>query len=156
MNFLGAGLEQGALRTSLGALPLDDRLRRLLERQDAPRELIVGIRPEDFEDAALTDERRTGLTCTATVDVRESVGSDVFVHFTEEGGPAGTAELAELAADSGRADTGMQGHRVVARLSPATRATEGEPLELWINTARIHVFDPATGTNLTRPEETDA
>ena len=151
MNFLGATLEQGALRTSLGALPLDDRVRRLLEREDAPRELIVGIRPEDFEDAALVDERQQGITCTATVEVRESVGSDVYVHFIEEGGPAGTAELAELAADSGRADTGAQGHQVVARLNPATRAAEGEPLELWINTPRIHVFDPATGANLTRP-----
>ncbi len=151
MNFLGATLEEGALRTSLGDIPVDDRLRRGLERQDVPRELIVGLRPEDFEDAALVDDRRTGLTCTATVDVRESVGSDVYVHITEESGPAGPSELAELAADSGRADTGLQGHRIVARLRPETRAREGSPVELWIDTARIHVFDPATGANLTRP-----
>jgi multiple sugar transport system ATP-binding protein len=155
MNFLGATLEENALRTSLGDLPIDSRLRRLLEGQDAPRELIVGIRPEDFEDAALVDERRSGQTCTATVDVRESVGSDVYVHFTEEGGPAGTTELAELAADSGRADTGMQGHRIVARLDPATRAAEGSPMDLWIDTTRIHVFNPATGANLTHPERAE-
>ncbi|MFJ8622111.1 ABC transporter ATP-binding protein [Kitasatospora sp. NPDC093550] len=151
MNFLGATLEQNALRTSLGDLPLDDRTRRALERADAPRELIVGIRPEDFEDAALV-EHSGGVTVTVTVEVRESVGSDVYVHFAEEGGPAATEELAELAADSGRADTGMQEHRVVARLSTATRATEGGPLELWVDTARIHVFDPRDGANLTHPE----
>ncbi|MEV7774317.1 sn-glycerol-3-phosphate ABC transporter ATP-binding protein UgpC [Kitasatospora sp. NPDC086791] len=151
MNFLGAVLEENALRTSLGALPLDDRTRRALERADAPRELIVGIRPEDFEDAALAGHVG-GVTCTVTVEVRESVGSDVYVHFAEEGGPAPTEELAELAADSGRADTGMREHRVVARLSTATRAVEGGPLELWVDTARIHVFDPRGGATLTHPE----
>ncbi|MFF2542743.1 ABC transporter ATP-binding protein [Kitasatospora sp. NPDC058063] len=164
MNFLGAALEQVALRTSLGDLPLDDRTRRALERADAPRELIVGIRPEDFEDAALAEGHTGGVTVTVTVEVRESVGSDVYVHFAEAGGPAATeglaglagiaelAELAELAADSGRADTGMQEHRVVARLNPATRAAEGGPLELWVDTSRIHVFDPRNGANLTHPE----
>ncbi|MEV6211463.1 sn-glycerol-3-phosphate ABC transporter ATP-binding protein UgpC [Kitasatospora sp. NPDC051914] len=153
MNFLGATLEQNALRTSLGDVPLDDRIRRALERADAPRDLIVGIRPEAFEDASLVDEHAHGITHTVTVEVRESVGSDVYVHFAEEGGPARSEELAELAADSGRADTGVQEQRVVARLNTATRAAEGSPLELWIDTARIHVFDPATGTNLTRPEQ---
>ncbi|MFF7994481.1 ABC transporter ATP-binding protein [Kitasatospora xanthocidica] len=151
MNFLGAALAENTLRTSLGALPLDDRTRRALERADAPRDLIVGIRPEDFEDAALV-EHTGGAVCTVTVEVRESVGSDVYVHFAEEGGPVPTEELAELAADSGRADTGLQEHRVVARLSTATRAAEGGPLDLWIDTTRIHVFDPRTGTNLTHPE----
>ncbi|MFH9353087.1 ABC transporter ATP-binding protein [Kitasatospora sp. NPDC017646] len=154
MNFLGAALEQDALRTSLGVLPLDDRTRRALERAAAPRELIVGIRPEDFEDASLA-EHGGGVTVTVTVDVRESVGSDVYVHFRQEGGPAPTAglpELAELAADSGRADTGMREQRVVARLDTATRATEGAPLELRVDTARIHLFDPRSGANLTHPE----
>ncbi|MFD8708660.1 ABC transporter ATP-binding protein [Kitasatospora sp. NPDC059648] len=154
MNLLGAALEQQMLRTSLGALPLEDRTRRALEHADAPRELIVGIRPEDFEDAALA-EHNGGVTVTVTVDVRESVGSDVYVHFGQEGGPApaeGLAELAELAADSGRADTGMREQRVVARLDPATRAAEGAPLELRVDTARIHLFDPRSGANLTHPE----
>ncbi|WP_030231810.1 ABC transporter ATP-binding protein [Streptomyces sp. NRRL S-350] len=151
MNFLGAALERNVLRTSLGDLPMDDRTRRALERADAPRDLIVGIRPEDFEDASLA-EHPGGVTCSVTVDVRESVGSDVYVHFAEEGGPAPTEELAELAADSGRADTGMQEHRVVARLNTATRAAEGSPLELWVDTTRIHVFDPRGGANLTHPE----
>ncbi|MFI6844443.1 sn-glycerol-3-phosphate ABC transporter ATP-binding protein UgpC [Kitasatospora sp. NBC_00085] len=156
MNFLGAVLEQNVLRTSLGDLPLDDRKRQALERADAPRDLIVGIRPEDFEDASLVDDHGSGLIGTVTVDVRESVGSDVYVHFAEEGGPARTEELAELAADSGRADTGMQEHHVVARLNTGTRAAEGEALRLWVDTARMHVFDPGTGANLTRREDPGA
>ncbi|WP_395298148.1 ABC transporter ATP-binding protein [Kitasatospora hibisci] len=153
MNFLAATLEQSALRTSLGDLPVDDRTRRALEQADAPRDVIVGIRPEDFEDAALVDDHGGDPVCTVTVDVRESVGSDVYVHFTETGGPAHSEELAEIAADSGRADTGMGEHRLVARLNTATRASEGARLDLSINTSRMHVFDPRSGTNLTRPGE---
>ncbi|MEU9078043.1 sn-glycerol-3-phosphate ABC transporter ATP-binding protein UgpC [Kitasatospora sp. NPDC048538] len=153
MNFLAATVEQGALRTSLGDLPLDDRTRRVLERADAPRDVIVGIRPEDFEDADLVDDHGAGPHFTVTVDVRESVGSDVFVHFAETGGPAHAEELAELAADSGRADTGMSEHHVVARLNPATRAAEGARLDLRIDASRMHVFDPRNGVNLTRPDQ---
>jgi multiple sugar transport system ATP-binding protein len=82
--------------------------------------------------------------------VLESLGSDVYVYFTTEGGPARTAELEELAAESGVRDTGgAQAEQMVARLDAATRAREGEPVELQVDTARVHVFDPATGLNLT-------
>jgi multiple sugar transport system ATP-binding protein len=134
---------------------MQDRVRQTLERENAPRELLVGFRPEDFEDAALVDRSRRGVTFTVTVDVLESVGSDVFVHFTEEGGRASTSELDELAADSGLADTGETGHQIVARLAAETRAREGRPIELWLNTDKGHIFDPATGVNLTHPEIVD-
>lgn len=155
MNFLRGTLENGVLSTSLGALPLQDRVRRSLERQNAPRELIAGFRPEDFEDAALVDAARTGFTFTVTVDILESLGSDVFVHFTEEGGPASSFEPDEPAAGSGLAGTGRGGHQIVARLATATRAREGRPVELWLDTGKGHLFDPATGTNLTHPEIVD-
>ncbi|WP_405719124.1 sn-glycerol-3-phosphate ABC transporter ATP-binding protein UgpC [Streptomyces sp. NBC_01537] len=155
MNFLHATLDNGALTTSLGVLPVQDRVRRTLERENAPRELIVGFRPEDFEDASLIDPSRVGVTFTVTVDVLESLGSDVFVHFTETGGRASTAELDELAADSGLTDTGDSGHQIVARLSTETRAREGRPVELWLNVEKGHIFDPSTGVNLSHPEVVD-
>jgi multiple sugar transport system ATP-binding protein len=155
MNFLHATLENDALSTSLGVLPMQDRVRQTLARENAPRELIVGFRPEDFEDASLVDPSRSGITFTVTVDVLESLGSDVFVHFTDPGGRASTSELDELAADSGLTDTGETGHQVVARLSAETRAREGQPIELWLNTLKGHIFDPATGVNLTHPEIVD-
>ncbi|MFI9330997.1 ABC transporter ATP-binding protein [Kitasatospora sp. NPDC052868] len=157
MNFLDASLEQDVLRTALGDLPLDDRARRRLARADAPRRLVVGVRPEDFEDAALlappqTGRPQRGRTATVDIEVVESVGSDVFVHFTVEGEAVPAAGgLAELAVDSGAADTGARGRQVVARIGTATRAAEGSPLELWLDTDRLHVFDPATGANLTHP-----
>src|SRR5215831_15743683 len=52
MNFLPGTVEDGKMRTPLGDIPLHDRLRQALERAKAPRDLIVGIRPENFEDAA--------------------------------------------------------------------------------------------------------
>jgi multiple sugar transport system ATP-binding protein len=154
MNFVNATLEGNVLRSPLGDLPVDDRTRQSLERQNAPRELIVGLRPEAFDDVALAPDRgREGPVLTVTVDVLESLGSDVYVYFTAEGGPATTAELEELAADSGVRDTGAGGaQHIVARLDAATRAREGEPLELRVDMSKAHVFDPATGANLTHPE----
>ncbi|MFI5569768.1 ABC transporter ATP-binding protein [Streptomyces sp. NPDC051740] len=149
MNFLGASLSGGLLRTPLGDLPLDDRMRRVLERRDAPREVIVGLRPEAFEDASLARETG-GPVVTATVDVLESLGSDAYVYFSAEGGPVTTAELEELAADSGARDTGAGGtQQIVARLNAATQAREGAPVELRVDMGKAHVFDPSTGTNLT-------
>ncbi|WAX76709.1 ABC transporter ATP-binding protein [Streptomyces sp. KMM 9044] len=156
MNFLNAALEGGVLRSSLGDLPLDDRTRQALERQNAPREVIVGLRPEAFEDVALSPDRdRTGPVLTAVVEVLESLGSDVYVYFTAEGGPATTTELDEVAKDSGLRDTGADTRHLVARLDAATRAREGEPVELQADMAKAHVFDPATGANLTHPVRAD-
>ncbi|GAA0706790.1 MULTISPECIES: ABC transporter ATP-binding protein [Streptomyces] len=152
MNFVQASLTPDTLRTPLGDLPLDDRMRRELERRDAPRDVIVGLRPEAFEDTSLARDTG-GPVITATVDVLESLGSDAYVYFTAEGGPVSTAELDELATDSGLADTGAGGdQQIVARLDAATRAREGQPIELRVDLSKAHVFDPKNGTNLTHPE----
>jgi multiple sugar transport system ATP-binding protein len=151
MNFMSGTLEDSRLRTSLGDFPLTDRLRRELEGSGRGRDLIVGVRPENFEDAALVsaDARGSGVTFRASIDVLESLGSDVYVYFTQEREQGVTAaELEELARDSGRADTGSRGDTVVARLSAATRITEGQTADLWVDARAIHVFDPSTGRNL--------
>jgi multiple sugar transport system ATP-binding protein len=151
MNFLGGTLEDGMLRTNLGDFRLTDQLRREVERSGSGREVIVGLRPENFEDASLVspDARPSGITFRTSIDVLESLGSDVFVYFTqgrEQGVEA--AELQELARDSGRADTGASGDTIVARLDAATRVREGQEAELWVDARAMHVFDPATGRNL--------
>lgn len=153
MNFLHATLEENVLHTIVGEIPLSAHVRQSLERQNAPRDLIVGLRPEAFEDAALVDPGRPGTTFTTTVDVVESLGSDVYAYFTEEDWqPTATSELEELAADSGLTETGGSGHQIVVRLNTATRVREGSQAELWVDTSRIHVFDPRTGVNLTHRE----
>ncbi|GAA1842835.1 sn-glycerol-3-phosphate ABC transporter ATP-binding protein UgpC [Pseudonocardia ailaonensis] len=151
MNFLPATVEQSTLRTGLGDLALSDELRRTLEAADAGREVIVGIRPEHFEDAALVEDglRAHGSTFTAQVDVLESMGSDKFAYFTIDE-QATSDELAELAADAGTSDVpGGDAGQLVTRLSAASTATEGHSSEVWVDTSKLKVFDPRTGKNLT-------
>jgi multiple sugar transport system ATP-binding protein len=149
MNFLGGTLEEGKLRTGLGDLPLTGQLQELGSSARG-RQMIVGIRPEDFEDASLvpTETRHNGITFQSNIDLVESLGSEKYVYFTEELGNVDAAELTELARESGRADSGA-GETVVARFDPATRLTEGDHAEIWVDTRRVHVFDPETGQNLT-------
>ena len=157
MNFMAGTLEEGMLRTSLGEFRLSDRLRREVESSGTGREVIVGLRPENFEDEALVspDNRPHGITFHATIDVLESLGSDVFVYFThgrEHG--VSSAELEELAQDSGRAG-GASGETIVARLDAATHIAEGQDAELWVDTRAVHIFDPATGRNLSLAADDD-
>ncbi|MFI2714237.1 ABC transporter ATP-binding protein [Micromonospora sp. NPDC018662] len=154
MNFVHAAVEDGKLRTALGDVPIGERVRRELEAGDAPRELILGIRPEHFEDAALIDDetRRRGLEFEAPVDIVESMGSDKYVYFTVEGERATAAELEELAADAGAADFAGAGSSLVTRLSAESAAREGESRRVWFNLEKIHLFDPGSGRNLTLHE----
>jgi multiple sugar transport system ATP-binding protein len=154
MNFMPSRVENNMLRSKLGDVPMNDEVRRALEGKDAPRDVILGVRPENFEDAALvsSDDQQYGVTFQATVDVLESMGSDVYAYFVLEGGPAESAELEELARDSGRAEIGAEADQMVARLDAATQIKEGETATLWVDTRPMHVFDPRTGANLTRQE----
>jgi multiple sugar transport system ATP-binding protein len=157
MNFLPARTEEGMFRTSLGDLPLTDELRRSLESGNAPREVIIGIRPEHFEDAALVEEhlKSKGALFTAQVDVLESMGSDKFAYFSLEGEQAMSDDLADLAADAGTADVpGGDTGTLVTRLSAESGVREGERSEVWVDTDKIQVFEPATGKNLTTREAT--
>ncbi|MFJ9783486.1 ABC transporter ATP-binding protein [Amycolatopsis sp. NPDC101161] len=151
MNFVPATLENNELRSALGTTPLTDRVRQLVEKAGAPRELIVGIRPEHFEDAALVEagQKAQGATFTAHIDVLESMGSEKFAHFTLEGDVATSEELAELAADSGSSDVPGAESQIVARLSAESSAAENADLEVWYDADKIKLFDPANGKNLT-------
>jgi multiple sugar transport system ATP-binding protein len=152
MNFMAGTLEDGKLRTGVGDFPLTPQLRQELERSGTGRDVIVGIRPESFEDAAIVpaEVKAHGLEFNTSVDVVESLGSEKFVYFTRELGEThNVAELQELARDSGRADAGgAAAETVVARLDPASRITEGHDARLWVDVRKLHVFDPSTGRNL--------
>jgi len=154
MNFMPGTLENGQLSTGLGGVQLSDRIRRLAESANAPREVIAGVRPEHFEDANVLDASTLsgGSTFTATVEVLESMGSDKFAYFTVEGEAATSAELDELAADAGSSDAGVSGTQLVTRLSAASGAKEGEQVEVWFDADKVQLFDPSTGKNLTYSE----
>ncbi|GAB3992632.1 ABC transporter ATP-binding protein [Nocardioides marmoraquaticus] len=146
MNFLPATIEGDTLRTDLGALTMPDRIRQAVE-QSSSRDVVVGIRPEHFEDASLVGDK-PGSTVDVTIDLVESMGSDVFAYFTVSGDAASSQDLADLAADTGQ-DMQAQGVQVNARLDPASHVSSGQPATLWVDTAKIHVFDADSGINLT-------
>ena len=151
MNFMAGKLEEGKLRTVIGDLSLTPQLKQSLEHSNAGRDVIVGIRPENFEDASLVqpDVRGHGITFRATIDVVESMGSDVFVYFTQDGGLSKNVDqLADLASDSGSSDIGASDETVTARLDPVTRIKEGDNAELWADIRTMHIFDPDSGKNL--------
>jgi multiple sugar transport system ATP-binding protein len=152
MNFLPASVAEGRLKTSLGDFPLGERMRSQVA--DVSGDLIVGIRPEHFEDASLIEDsiRQRGAEFEATADLVESMGSDKYVYFTIEGEKASAAELEELAADAGGGDLPASGSNLVCRFSAESRVKEGDTARIWVNLDKIHLFDPSDGRNVTLHE----
>ncbi|MGH7484550.1 MAG: ABC transporter ATP-binding protein, partial [bacterium] len=154
MNFQPARLEDSVLRCALGKLPLSDRVRRTLEAAGAPREVIVGIRPEHFEDAALAQPwaGRHGATFTSRVARLESTGADKYAHFKLDDEPIGAAKRKELVAETDTADVaGVTS--LIARLSRASAATQGEMVKICFDPDLVQIFHPSDGRNLTLPPE---
>ena len=151
MNFMPVKLEGTNIVTPLGNAPLNDEQRRALEG-DGKGDLIAGIRPENFEDAALVGEQRSrGITFKAKIDVLESMGAEFYAYFSVEAQEAlSSQELQELAEDAGTAEVPSAGEagQVVARLEPASKAAEGQEAELWLDTTKVHLFDAASGQRL--------
>jgi multiple sugar transport system ATP-binding protein len=151
MNFLPVHLDDGRLRTPMGDLPLPAEVRAKLQQAGAGRDLIAGIRPEHLKDAALVgaDQRAQGLTFQVVVEVLEWLGAEELAYFRVQGARASARELEELAADTGSTDVPQAGDQLVARLDPASRAREGEKLELWVDPHRAQLFNPQNGAHLT-------
>jgi multiple sugar transport system ATP-binding protein len=152
MNFMPATVEGDGVKLPLGDLRLPQDKREAAGRAEG-RDLIAGIRPEDFEDAALVGEARgRGQTFRANIEVLESMGSELYAHFTvATDQEIESQELRELAEDAGAGEVPSAGEagRIVARLDPASRAQEGQELELWVDATKLHLFDPSDGRSLT-------
>ncbi|TGD88016.1 sn-glycerol-3-phosphate ABC transporter ATP-binding protein UgpC [Mycolicibacterium sp. CH28] len=146
MNFFPAALTDMGLRLPFGEVTLTQEVQDLLGRHPKPANVIAGIRPEHFEDAALLDvyERIRALTFEVNVDLVESLGADKYVYFKTSGAGARAAQLTELAAESGAGE-----NEFVARLSAESKAVVGQPIELAFDTTKLHIFDADTGANLT-------
>lgn len=105
------------------------------------RRLILGIRPEDIEDASFGN----GAPLKAVVDIREDMGSEVFVHF-DPGAKMVAGEDIKAAVGEDAAE--VKGSAWVARLDRDTSAAERERIELAIDTNRLHFFDPESGDGI--------
>jgi multiple sugar transport system ATP-binding protein len=151
MNLLPAQLDGDQLHLPMVDLTVPDTMRERLRGRHSDR-LVAGIRPEHFEDAALVSEEASehGVRFTARIDVIEWMGSELYAYFSVERGDR--HELEEYAEDLGTVDfANKEGAQVVARLDAASTAAEGEELELWLDTDRVHLFDAQTGENLQNP-----
>ena len=115
------------------------------------RSLAVGIRPEDMEDATLMSSP-DNTTLRSTADLVEAMGSDVLVHFVLDVPMVVTDDTKELARDVGTDVLGAldQGEKtdMIARFSPRTSASHGEPITVHVATDRLHYFDPDTGLSI--------
>jgi len=130
-------------------------------RGEGKRAVIAGVRPEDFEDANLVGSRHGGgaggTTFRTRIDVVESMGSELYVYFAAGSGGIESAELRELAEDSGSAEVpGAGTDRVVARLDIASEVRQGEEAELWLDASKVVLFDPESGRNLALEEKAGA
>ncbi len=154
MNFLPATLEGAQVKLPFGELELPEALRGRLRDgagRDGTKEVIAGLRPEDFEDAdVLAEHAPDGIRFTAEISLLESMGSEFYAYFSVESEGVSAEELEELAVDSGSADLpgAAEGTRVVARLDAASRVRQGEETELFYEAGKIHLFDLETGESL--------
>jgi multiple sugar transport system ATP-binding protein len=146
MNMLPGDLEGTTLRLAMVEVTLPEDVRSRLTG-DVPRQVVVGIRPEHFQDAALVGEAaHQGATFKTKVDVVEWLGSELYVHF-QVGQDTDVAELADVS-DLRTVDVPGASGDVVARIDPASNLRKGEEAELWLDTRRLLLFDPASGRNL--------
>ncbi len=112
------------------------------------KRLILGIRPEDLEDASLVGEAPADRRISAVVDVREDMGSEVFLHFGVGAPPVRGEDVAAAvgaeAIEATAAQAKKKGSLFVARVERFSRVQEGEKVELAVDTRHLHFFDPAT------------
>jgi multiple sugar transport system ATP-binding protein len=143
MNFLPASIEEGRLRCALGDLPLTPSMQQRFARHPERRSLIVGLRPEQLEDASLTGARGSA-SYRGTVDLVEAMGAEIHVHLKLEGSVARGPGLEELSSEA----NGSPGPSLIARLGNETRVRAGDSLELRFDPQRLDFFDPSTGARL--------
>jgi multiple sugar transport system ATP-binding protein len=151
MNFFPAQLTDVGVGLPFGQITLTQQVHDVVTAHPTPTNAIVGIRPEHLEDANLIDtyQRLRALVFEVGVELVESLGAEKIVHFTVEGASAHSAQLTELAADSGVSE-----NEFVARLPAESAATAGQRIELALDTTKLAIFDADTGANLTIPPAT--
>jgi multiple sugar transport system ATP-binding protein len=152
MNFLPATPKGNTLEMPFGTIQLDEKR----AGQVAGRDLVlVGIRPEYFEDASLVEEskRPHGSTFRARVDVTEWLGDSQFAYIPYEAPEQVTAQLRELSRELDSEELRTQ---AIVSIDSTSRIREGREAEFWLDTRKVHVFDPQSGENLTRDAEAGA
>jgi len=143
MNFLPATVEGTTVKLPFGSVKLPPEKAAKAAGKGL---LMAGIRPEHFEDASVKGGHGPGSTFRATVDVVEWLGNETYAYIPFEAPPEVEAQLRQLERDLDGESLHTQ---LVVSLDGASRIREGEEAEIWVDGAKMHLFDPATGENLT-------
>ncbi|HEY1316821.1 MAG TPA: sn-glycerol-3-phosphate ABC transporter ATP-binding protein UgpC [Gaiella sp.] len=117
------------------------------------RRVVLGIRPEDLEDAAVVRDSHPDRVISVVCEIREDMGSEVYAHFNVPADPVATREVVEaLVVEAEDEEARMAAERArgggvafIARLERTTEARERQPLALEVDVTRLHFFDPETG-----------
>jgi multiple sugar transport system ATP-binding protein len=139
----------GSQRLSLGQESLSAR--PALAAYDG-KTVVLGIRPEDLEDAELASDTPADQRITGSVVLTESLGSEVMVHFSVDAKPATTEDVVELQEDAGTADLGVTheagGAQMVGRFGARSRVAVGKDVQIAVDTRALHFFDLGTGLGI--------
>ena len=141
----------GSLQVTLGEhkLTVDDQLARNRSGLGdyVGKKIILGIRPEDFEDAAIEPDTPADRRIKVTADLTEPLGSEVLVHFGTEATAVVSSAAAADAGEDADIRLGEEDElttRLIARVSPKSRVALGQQVELAVDTTRLYFFDPET------------
>jgi multiple sugar transport system ATP-binding protein len=152
MNFLPAAVRGDQLVLPFLSFPIPSAV---AGRLGDSKLLIAGVRPEHFEDVSLVDEtkRDRGVTFEVQVDVTEWLGNEQYAYVPYDAPDDIKHQLAELEREL---DSEQLRTQMVVSLDPTSRIRDGERAQLWLDPARILLFDPQTGENLTRKGDSRA
>ena len=161
MNLVEGGIERenGRLAVRIGqhVLGLTDELLAYRPRLQAyvDKRLVVGIRPENLEDARLEPDTPDDQRLRGVVVLQEPLGSEIVAHFTVDAPPALTEDVRELARDVGQESAvqtavaeGENEAVMVGRFGPRSRITNGETIDVAVETGALHFFDLETGLGI--------
>ncbi len=113
------------------------------------QQIVLGIRPEAFEDSLYAKDTEYSESITITVTLLEQLGSDSYIHFYKDIKPVQTEAIEEILADEGE-DISVLGDQTkfIARINPNSTVEEGQEIKLSIDPSKLHFFDPETGNAL--------
>ena len=143
MNFLPAEVDGTSVKLPFGTVQIPAERARNAQGRGL---LIAGIRPEHFEDASVVEPGRGGSTFRAKVDVVEWLGNEAYAYIPFEAPPEVREQLTQLEKDL---DGEAMRTQVVISLDGASRISEGDEADIWVDSSKMHLFDPRTGENLT-------
>jgi multiple sugar transport system ATP-binding protein len=151
MNFLPATIDNGVAKLPMVDIKLPQDVAERVGRIEPGRNVIAGVRPEDFEEISQVsaEQRERGTTFKTKFDLVEAMGAEYYVHFSAGESTVQSSQVDDLMADAGGvAELSDQGAVVVARLSSESKVTVGEETEVWVDATKLHFFDAESGNNL--------